>query len=482
MTSQDSQLTNSDSRLTIHDSRVSSPDIVISVKNLSKKYRRYGSVADAFKEVIHPFRKKYHDEFWALKDVSFEIKKGESVGIIGRNGSGKSTLLQILCGILQPTSGEVKVHGRVSALLELGAGFHPQFTGRENVYLNGAIMGLTKEEIDARFNDVIEFADIGDFIDQPVRTYSSGMYVRLAFSVAIHVEPDILVVDEALAVGDISFQKKCFDRLNLLKADGKTTIIFVSHAVDQMKSFPSKALLLDKGHVSHYGDPGETVLKYMQRLFPERTKDRLSLAFTSTPSKSSNDDSLSETLHSLEIVPGKKDNERSFGAGSAWLNWIKIFGLERPNIFTGGETIGIKISFSWNQENIKDLLKNSTVESNILVGITFETKKGIVLTNLATALLENKKIDIDPLIESSCVLDYTLQMPLLAEGDYFLSIGIALGRQENLIPLKRIENIVHLYCSPKSKYVFGLMNWNFDVSKQEILPLSSAETLKIEVD
>ncbi len=457
-------------------------DVAISVKHLSKKYRRYGSIAEGIKEVLHPLRKKYHQEFWALRDVSFEVKKGESVGILGRNGSGKSTLLQILCGVMQPTVGEINVRGRVSALLELGAGFHPQFSGRDNVYLNGAIMGLTKEEIDARFDDIAGFADIGDFIDQPVKTYSSGMFVRLAFAAAINVNPDILVVDEALAVGDISFQKKCFDRLNLLKADGKTTIIFVSHAIDQMKSFPSKALLLDKGQVLHYGDPGETVLKYMQRLFPERTKDRLSLAFSTTPSKSSNDVSLPETLYSLEIVPGKKDNERSFGAGSAWLNWIKIFGLERPNIFTGGGTIGIKISFSWDQESIKDLLKNSTVESNLLVGVTFQTKKGIVLTNLATALLENKKIDIDPIIESSCILDYTLQIPLLAEGDYFLSIGIALGRQENLIPLKSIENIVHLYCSPKSKYVFGLMNWNFDVSKQEIVPSSSAEPLKIKVD
>lgn len=236
-------------------------DYAIRVDHLSKKYRRYGSVADAFKEVFHPFRKKYHDEFWALKDVSFEVKKGESVGIIGRNGSGKSTLLQILCGVMQPTEGEVTVKGRVSALLELGAGFHPQFSGRENVYLNGAIMGLTKEEIDARFDDIVDFADIGDFIDQPVKTYSSGMFVRLAFAAAINVNPDILVVDEALAVGDMFFQAKCMDRIKKM-VDGGVTLFFVSHDSGAIKSVCSKTLLLDKGKMVDFGTPDRVVEKY----------------------------------------------------------------------------------------------------------------------------------------------------------------------------------------------------------------------------
>ncbi|TAN63041.1 ABC transporter ATP-binding protein, partial [bacterium] len=165
----------------------------ISVKNLSKKFRIYSSPAEGLKEALHPFRKKYHKEFWALKDVSFDVKKGECVGIIGRNGSGKSTLLQILCGILQPTSGEVRVNGRISALLELGAGFNPQFTGRENVFLNGSINGISREEMETRFDEIANFADIGEFIEQPVKTYSSGMYVRLAFACAINVDPDILI-------------------------------------------------------------------------------------------------------------------------------------------------------------------------------------------------------------------------------------------------------------------------------------------------
>lgn len=174
-------------------------DVTISVRNLSKSYKMYPTPKERLKELLHPFGKKYHQEFWALRDVSFEIKKGECIGILGRNGSGKSTLLQLLCGILQPTEGEIKTNGRISALLELGAGFSPQFTGRENVYMNGALMGFTKEEMDERLNAIAEFADIGEFIDQPVRTYSSGMFVRLAYACAVNVEPDILIVDEALA-------------------------------------------------------------------------------------------------------------------------------------------------------------------------------------------------------------------------------------------------------------------------------------------
>ena len=192
-------------------------DIAISVKNITKTYKLYDSHADRVKEAFHPFRKKYHHTFNALSDVSFEVKKGETFGIIGRNGSGKSTLLQIICGILQTTSGSVEVNGRVSALLELGTGFNPEFTGRQNVYINGSILGLSHEEIEIRFDDIAAFADIGEFIDQPVKTYSSGMYVRLAFAVAISVEPDILIVDEALSVGDINFRNKCMKRIRALK-------------------------------------------------------------------------------------------------------------------------------------------------------------------------------------------------------------------------------------------------------------------------
>lgn len=229
-------------------------NIAISVKNLSKKYHLYESPKHRLKEALHPFRKKYHHDFWALKDVSFEAKKGETVGIIGKNGSGKSTLLQILSGVLQPTKGEAVVNGRVSALLELGTGFDPAFTGRQNVYMNGALMGLTRKEMDKRFQAIAGFADIGEFIDQPVKTYSSGMYVRLAFAAAINVNPDILIVDEALAVGDIAFRNKCMARINEMRDRG-TTILFVSHDLGTLQMICNGAVWLNNGQIVSVGDP-----------------------------------------------------------------------------------------------------------------------------------------------------------------------------------------------------------------------------------
>ena len=219
---------------------------VIDVKNLTKTYHLYKRHSDRVKETFHPFRKKYHRPFNALKNVSVHINKGETFGIIGRNGSGKSTLLQIICGILQPTLGKVEVKGRISALLELGAGFNPEFTGRQNVYIKSAMLGLKREEIDARFSDIADFSEIGDFLEQPVKTYSSGMYVRLAFAIAISVDPDILVIDEALAVGDAAFQYKCFRRFEELRKIG-TTILFVTHSVGAVKKLCNRAIWLHDG-------------------------------------------------------------------------------------------------------------------------------------------------------------------------------------------------------------------------------------------
>jgi len=240
---------------------MSSNDIAIRVTNLSKRYEIYDTPRDRLKQFVMPrvryivgkAHKQYFREFWALKDLSFEIKKGEIVGIIGRNGSGKSTLLQIICGTLTPTSGSVETRGRIAALLELGSGFNPEFTGRENVYMNAAVLGLSKEEVDARFDDIAVFADIGDFMEQPVKTYSSGMTVRLAFSVAIHVEPDILIVDEALAVGDIIFQMKCLDKMEKIRSRN-TTVLFVSHSLEQVKRFCMSAVWLEHGKVRQIGE------------------------------------------------------------------------------------------------------------------------------------------------------------------------------------------------------------------------------------
>jgi lipopolysaccharide transport system ATP-binding protein len=249
-------------------------DIAIRVQNLGKCYQIYGAPRDRLKQFLLPRCQRaigkqpiqYYREFWALKDVSFEIKKGETVGITGRNGSGKSTLLQIICGTLSPTSGSVQTNGRIAALLELGSGLNPEFTGRENVYMNAAVLGLSKQEIDDRFDDIAAFADIGDFIEQPVKTYSSGMQVRLAFAVQAVVDPDIFIVDEALAVGDEKFQRKCFARLEKLKSRG-SSILFTSHSAEHIIELCEKVLFLDHGERLMYSAAPETIRAYQKLIY-----------------------------------------------------------------------------------------------------------------------------------------------------------------------------------------------------------------------
>jgi len=240
--------------------------IAISVRNVSKKFKLFASPRDRLFETFHPFRKRYHREFLALNGVSLDIPKGRTIGIIGRNGSGKSTLLQIIAGILQPTCGSVVVNGRVAALLELGAGFNPDFTGRDNVMLNGALLGITRDEMIARMPQIETFADIGEFFDQPVKTYSSGMFVRVAFAATIHVDPDILIVDEALAVGDAKFQHKCYQHLSVLRERG-VTILFVTHSTALVTTYAQQAVLLDHGELIADGEPGLVVDKYHELLF-----------------------------------------------------------------------------------------------------------------------------------------------------------------------------------------------------------------------
>jgi lipopolysaccharide transport system ATP-binding protein len=234
----------------------------IVVRGIGKAYRLYGKPEDRLKEqLLWRFGRQYGRDFWALSDVSFSIGRGERFGVIGRNGSGKSTLLQIIAGVLAPSSGEVQVRGRVAALLELGSGFNPQFTGRENVVMNATLLGLAPSEIEARYDGIVAFADIGDFIDQPVKTYSSGMLVRLAFAVATAVDADVLLVDEALAVGDVFFRQKCYRRLEELRERG-TSVILVSHAMTEVEQFCKRALLLDRGRPLFVGPALEAVNRY----------------------------------------------------------------------------------------------------------------------------------------------------------------------------------------------------------------------------
>lgn len=238
-----------------------SDDMAIVARGVSKCYHIYSKPRDRLKQVLARGRKTYYRPFWALRDVSFEVKRGEAVGIVGRNGSGKSTLLQIIAGTLTPTTGEVYLRGRVAALLELGSGFNPEFTGRDNVFLNGAILGVPRKEMERRFDEIAAFADIGDFLDQPVKQYSSGMHARLAFAVAISVDPDILILDEILAVGDMGFQQKCIARMRKL-LDSGVTLLFVSHAPDAVKSLCRKGLFLADGVTQHWGSSEDAVNKY----------------------------------------------------------------------------------------------------------------------------------------------------------------------------------------------------------------------------
>lgn len=255
------------------------PDHAIHLQGVSKHYLIYKRPEDRLKQMIMPKLRrmtgmkprKYFTDFAAVHDVDFTVERGETVGIIGRNGSGKSTLLQMICGILQPSSGSVEVNGRIAALLELGAGFNADFTGRENVFLNAAILGLTREETEARFDSIARFADIGIFIDQPVKTYSSGMYVRLAFAVAINVDPDILVVDEALSVGDEAFQRKCFARIEQIRESG-ATILFVSHSAQTIVQLCDRAILMDGGEKLMDGVPKTVVSQYQRLIYTSPDK------------------------------------------------------------------------------------------------------------------------------------------------------------------------------------------------------------------
>jgi lipopolysaccharide transport system ATP-binding protein len=252
---------------------MSSSDPVIEVRGLGKRYDIYDNPRDRLKQLVVPKlaslvgrsspTPSYYREFWALQDISFDVRPGETLGIIGRNGGGKSTLLQILAGTLAPTLGDVSVRGRVAALLELGSGFNPDFTGRENVLLNARILGLTREEIEAKYDEIVSFADIGEFIDQPVKTYSSGMFVRLAFAVQAHINASIVIIDEALAVGDVFFRQKCYARLEEVRASG-AAVLLVSHAMTDIEQFCDRAILLDHGKMNFIGNAAEAAKRYYQ--------------------------------------------------------------------------------------------------------------------------------------------------------------------------------------------------------------------------
>lgn len=309
----------------------------VEVKNLSKVYKLYAKPSDRIKEAMFP--KRFGEKiksFYALRDVSFKIDGGETVGIIGKNGSGKSTLLKILTGVINPTSGEKLTDGKISALLELGAGFNPEYTGIENIYLNGTIMGFSREQMKSRVRDICDFAEIGDFVEQPVKSYSSGMFVRLAFAVAINVEPDILIVDEALAVGDYRFQAKCYNKFEELKGKGKT-ILFVSHDVDAVRRFCTRCIWIDCGKVVMDGDVNEVTSKYMEFITggEKNADDIINGGNQAADTENKNKEEHGQTFNAIN----------RFGSHVGCIKSVELLaGDTRKDVFECGEEIRVRIT------------------------------------------------------------------------------------------------------------------------------------------
>lgn len=414
-----------------------SSEIAIRVDNLKKCYQIYEQPRDRLKQFILPrlqslfggVPKKYYREFWALRGVSFDVKRGETVGIVGRNGSGKSTLLQMICGTLNSTSGSVKTFGRVAALLELGSGFNPEFTGRENVYLNAAVLGLQKEEVDNRFSEIAAFADIGDFIEQPVKTYSSGMMIRLAFAVAINVEPQILIVDEALSVGDELFQRKCFSRIEAIRKAG-ATILFVSHAGGTVVELCDRAVLLDGGELLAVGKPKQIVGRYQKLLYaPADKRDQLrdEIRGTSQAALASHTDSAifeSAALQAPLVSPQqelpdsydpalKPSSTIAYASYGAVIHEPGIYTLagDRVNNLTRGNVYRYRYRVSFEH-----------AASHVRFGMLIKTISGVELGGAASAASNRTSL---PFVRAGawCTVEFDFCCSLNA-GVYFLNAGV----------------------------------------------------------
>lgn len=413
-------------------------EVAIRISNLSKIYQIYDRPEDRLKQSILPRLRRlffcqprnYYKEFCAVNDVSFDVKKGETIGIIGRNGAGKSTLLQIICGTLAPSSGTVEINGRIAALLELGSGFNPEFTGRENVYMNAAILGLKQEEIDARYEDICAFADIGDFIEQPVKSYSSGMLVRLAFSVIAHVDADILIVDEALSVGDAFFTQKCMRFLrNFMK---KGTVLFVSHDTGAVVNLCSKAICLKDGFVSKYGSPDEVIEFYLedtyeamqgQRLAPD-TFEGCSCEPIKKQKRDMRLDFFNQTnlRNDIELIPVGNE-AKCFGKGGARILDVTLYDEYGTPLMwvVGGERVKLMTYFEAKEKLVRPI-----------VGFQIKDRLGQVLfaDNTYVACRENP-LSISPGRRASATFEF--YMPVLPVGDYSISSAVATGTQEKHI-------------------------------------------------
>jgi lipopolysaccharide transport system ATP-binding protein len=421
---------------------------VVTVSQLSKCFKLYSGPRQMLKEWVHPFRKKYHHAFWALKDITFSIKKGETLGIIGQNGSGKSTLLQIITQVMFPTNGVVNVNGKISALLELGTGFDAELSGRQNLYLSGSMMGLSKKEIQERIPQIEAFAAIGEFIDQPVKLYSSGMFVRLAFSAAIHVDPDILIIDEALAVGDIKFQNKCYRKFREFKDQGKT-IIFVTHGTDLVAKHCDRAILLHQGELIDDGEPNQVINRYLELLLgvPETDqKSDDSAASTdfesvskNSPQKATPTDSIVKRFVEKQISDDEcqknttyNPNEHRYGNNKARIiDFLIIAGTKKnpPQVEAHtGLSIYVKYQF------LDDI--------NIpIYGLTLKTLDGVEVFGSNT-FFEKKPVKPQKTGNIS-VVQFSLPLSLIS-GEYFISIGLAEFKDGDTPPLDRRYDMIHI--------------------------------------
>ncbi len=453
-------------------------EIAISVQGLGKCYHIYGNPRDRLKQFFSPRlqrlsgvpQKQYFREFWALKDINFEIKRGDTVGIVGRNGSGKSTLLQILCGTLHPTTGSVEVKGRVAALLELGAGFNPEFTGRENVYMNAAVLGLSRSEIENRFESIAKFADIGDFIDQPVKVYSSGMYVRLAFAVIAHVDADILIVDEALSVGDAVFTQKCMNFIREFQKRG--TLLFVSHDMASVQALCQSAIWLGHGEIRQVGDSKKITQAYLRYTLQEVYGNEVTLDKTaekSQPRPNINDDiSLDEVTNpngqiqeetqepiiidygSVITVKDNLENADGWKTGAAEIISITLTRtVEDINpVFEGGEKVRVTV-----------LAKAHSDIHDPIIGFLVRDKLGQDLFGENT-LSFTAQSQQHVMQGQQFRAEFIFKLPMLPNGEYAVMTSIADGTRHSNIQHHYLHNTLIINVI-SSKVRYGLVGVPF---------------------
>lgn len=448
---------------------------VIDVNNLTKIYKLYDNVADRLKESIIPFGKKYSKEFYAINNVSFKMQKGENIGIIGKNGCGKSTLLKMITGILTPTSGTLETKGKISALLELGAGFNPEYTGIKNIYMNGMLMGFTKEEMDNKIDDILKFADIGDFTEQPVKIYSSGMYARLAFAVAINVEPEILIVDEALAVGDMAFQHKCMNKMKKMVENG-TSLLFVSHDPGAVKSICNRCIYLENGVIKADGNAGlvtdlylrdtRTKMYDIKPAFEKLNKtEKINLEETLVQKfEADNDEKIINKPLSIDKPEDTTFDDRvreyRYGSGGALIRDVYMIDKEgQPsNSFNYDEMMTFVIKV----ESYKEL-------NNLNCCILIKDKNGVDITGTTTF---EEKIKL-PILKEKDKLSVTFKCANKLKHDMTYSVSATINDTISLYE-QEVLDVVDLAYTFKSKYNSNRPVWysyyqNFDIDYKKSL-------------